>query len=72
MKILLDVDDDSVDAIVVKSLTGTRENMLLELTRQKTSRVFSFDNDKDKKKIKKFVKSLNKVIEFYGGTSVEA
>ena len=70
VRVAVDLDSEWVDSVVKKDLESLRDNMLSEVKKKHTSMVFHTDNKKDKKSIKKFIKSLNKVIEFYGGTQV--
>jgi len=58
---------DQVDEIVIKELKSTYESFKKDLERVDGVRVFAVDIEEDRKQIKKYMKSLERLIDWYGG-----
>ena len=68
---MIEINDDYVDALVVKDLKETRDNWQHYLDKYKEQdhgfiSIFSHDPEKDKKELKKCVKAINRVLDWYG------
>jgi ribosomal 50S subunit-associated protein YjgA (DUF615 family) len=63
-KITVELNDEEIDNIIVDQLFQTR-SVLLEDYDRVNARVFSVDPKEDRKQIRKMIRSLERVIEWY-------
>jgi uncharacterized protein YeeX (DUF496 family) len=68
MKATFELDYAQVDAIVIAELKSTYENMKKDYEKESGMRVFVNDIEEDRKKIMKYMKSLERIIKWYGGS----
>ena len=68
MKATFELDYEQVDAIVIAELKSTYETMKKDYEKEEGIRVFVSDIKEDRKKIMKFMKSLERIIKWYGGS----
>jgi hypothetical protein len=64
----IQLEYEQVDAIVIAELKSTYENMKKDYEKEGGMRVFVNDIEEDRKKIKKYMKSLERIIKWYGGS----
>ena len=70
IKYTVDLEWEQVEAIVVKELKWTRDQFKKDLAYRRLP-VFDHDKDTDDKLIKKHIKALDMIIEYYGGDKNE-
>ena len=68
MKATFELDYAQVDAIIRAELKSTYENMKKDYEKESGMRVFVNDIEEDRKKIMKYMKSLERIIKWYGGS----
>jgi hypothetical protein len=68
MKATFELDYAQVDAIVIAELKSTYETMKKDYEKESGMRVFVNDIEEDRKKIMKYMKSLERIIKWYGGS----
>ena len=64
----IQLEYEQVDAIVIAELKSTYENMKKDYEKEGGMRVFVNDIEEDRKKIMKYMKSLERIIKWYGGS----
>jgi hypothetical protein len=64
----IQLEYDQVDAIVIAELKSTYETMKKDYEKEGGMRVFVNDIEEDRKKIMKYMKSLERIIKWYGGS----
>ena len=64
----IQLEYEQVDAIVITELKSTYENMKKDYEKEGGMRVFVNDIEEDRKKIMKYMKSLERIIKWYGGS----
>ena len=68
-KYTFEMDYDQVDSIVIQSLSSMRDCLKCDLEKVKAAdrgQIFDCDKDKDLKEIKKYIKSFDRVLRYYG------
>ena len=68
MKMTFELEYEQVDAIVIAELKSTYETMKKDYEKESGMRVFVNDIEEDRKKIMKYMKSLERIIKWYGGS----
>lgn len=63
-KITVELDAEAIDQVIVDQLFDTRSVLLKDYERG-DARVFSLDPNEDRKQIRKMIRSLERVIEWY-------
>jgi protoporphyrinogen oxidase len=69
MMATIELSDDQVNSIIredLKNLLACLEDDLERVKRDKTGYVFENDFEKDKKEIKKHIKSFKRILKYYG------
>jgi hypothetical protein len=63
----IQLEFEQIDAIVIGELKSTYDTMKRDYEVDPVMGIFHTDREKDKKEIKKYMKSLKRLIEWYGG-----
>jgi hypothetical protein len=63
----IQLEYEQVDAIVIGELKSTYYTMQQDYEKESGMRVFVNDVEEDRKRIKKYMKALKMIIDWYGG-----
>ena len=63
----IQLEFEQIDAIVIAELKSTYDTMKRDYEVHPVIGIFHTDREEDKKEIKKYMKSLKRLIEWYGG-----